>query len=206
MTGEPTVTPSLPPPLDQDVWDEAATKYAIESLDRVRGSAEKWVGTISTLVGVFGTVMVIGGPDAFTDIAAEGNRYGVFLALTVAAVLAGAAIILGALAAQASTRLWDNWNGATFAAYIAHNGNVAARQLAASRWLGAAAAAMVLGAALFGTWSSLDGSTTDSHNYVLVVTDTGIVTCGVLTSADGEVRIDGRSFTDVRQIIAVPEC
>jgi hypothetical protein len=199
-------SPPLPPPLDQGAWDEAATKYAIESLERVRGSAEKWVGTISTLVGLFGAVVVIGGPEALTDIGADGTRYAVFITLGVAAVLAGAAIILGALAAQASTRLWDNWNGTTFAAYIARNGNVAARQLAASRWLGAAAAAAVLGGGLLGTWSALDRPTTESDDHLLVVSDDGTVTCGTLTSSNGKLRLDLRPVADVRQVIVVPKC
>jgi hypothetical protein len=209
MTRDPAQVPPgspLPPPLDQSSWDEAATEYAIQSVERLRESAEKWVGTISTLVGLFGTVVVIGGPDALTEITPAGRRYGVFAALSVAAVLAGFAIILGALAAQSSTRLWDNWNGATFAAYVAHNGSVAARKLAASRWLGASAAALVLGAGLFATWSGLDPDEGESDANVLLVAEDGTALCGTLTSVDGELRVDGRPVVGVEQAIVVPSC
>jgi hypothetical protein len=200
------VTAPLPPPLDQADWDKAATEYAVGSLDRVRATAEKWVGTISTLMGLFGTVVIFAGPETFSDITGEALRAGLLIALALAAVLAGAAIVLGALAAQGSTRPWDNWNGATYAAYITQNGNTAARQLAASRWLGAGASAVVLGAGLVATGSSLDSSSTESEAYVLVVTRDGTAACGRLTSENGNVRVGGQEVADIRDVTLVPEC
>jgi hypothetical protein len=200
------VTSPLPPPLDQDAWDEAATEYAIESLTRIRSAAEKWVGTISALMGIFGTVFLVGGPATMIDVGSRGQQQAVFFVLALAAGLAAAGIILGGLAAQGRTREWDNWNGATFAAYIAHNGGVAARQLAASRWLGAAAAAFVLGGGLFGVWSSMSGQSALSVDHVVVVLRNGAVVCVDVAAPTGGVRTDGSKPRQPQHVAPVRRC
>jgi hypothetical protein len=198
---------ALPPPPDQDAWDEAATAYAVDSLTRIRASAEKWVGTIGTLLGLFGTLVVVAGPEALTDVSDPRRQTHLLVAFGVAGGLAAAAIVVGSLAAQGSTKLWDDWNGETFAAYLLTNGNTAAAQLSWSRWLGTAAAFLVFAAGLYGASGQVgrpepSAATTD----VLVVAADGTVACGVLDVEDGSLRVAGRAVDGVRQVEAVSAC
>jgi hypothetical protein len=194
-----------PPPLDQSEWDSAATQWAVGSLDRIRSSAEKWVGTVSTLVGVFGTVVIFAGPTAFSELQPPAARYAVFILLAVASLAAGAAILLGALAAQGSSKLVDNWGGATFASYTLTQGNAAAVKLVWSRWLGSIAAAIVLAAGLAGVFLGL-GDKPSAPTSVIVITDHGAYCGALVTDADGSTTVAGKNLDHVVQILEVSRC
>jgi hypothetical protein len=208
MSGPPGAPdPSaLPPPLDQDKWDEAAQDFAIQTLTRVRTTAEKWTGTIGVLLGAFGASAVFVSPQALGQSLPRPLTVVVYTCLILVSLLAISAISFGALAAQGGIpRAWDNWNGDTYAAYVIGNAGKAAGQLRLSRWLGAAAAALVfvLGCAVLADKLAEPGRQT---SYV-VVFDNGYVACGTLSKdAQGTAAVGGQALHGVRQITEVSAC
>ena len=196
----------LPQPADQPEWDKAASEFERTTLTAVRGTADKWVGTISTILGVFGTVFVFAGPDTLAAIKPEQARTTVFIALAFAALLALGAIVAGAFAAQGIPKEWDNWNGSTYRAYVKKNTKTAASLLKFSRWLGIAAAVIVIGTALWATYQSLP-SPPGTGTRAIVITETGEARCGVLTTSDaGAVLIDGDTVDGVVRVTVVDDC
>lgn len=185
--------------------DEEAAKLARGSVDAIRGSAEKWVGTISTLVGVFGTVFIFAGPDALAKLKPESLREFVFWALAIAALLAFGAILTGALAAQGVPKHWAAWNGSALRAYVVKEGKSARELLTASRWLGSIAAVIVLAGGLIATYQTLSDPAS-SPTKALVVTDDGTVICGVLAAGDdGTTKVAGQTV-NAREITIVSAC
>ncbi len=190
------------------MWEEAANAFAVGSLDRIRTSAEKWTATIGTLIGLFGAVVIVGGPKSLADVASESLRPWIFWLLALAAVTSGVAIVLGAFAAQGLSRpIWDNWGADTFAAYVATNGTTADRQLVASRILGIAAAVLILLGGLLAAWSSLGASTSGKAPHAVVVRSDGNAVCGVVGARrDGALTIGGKTVVGVVQLVPVSSC
>jgi hypothetical protein len=198
--------PALPPPLDQDKWDDAARDFAIQTLTRVRATAEKWTGTISVLLGAFGASAVFVSPQTLGQSLPHPLTVVVYACLILVSLLAVAAISFGALAAQGGIpRAWDNWNGDTYAAYIIDNAGKAAGQLRLSRWLGGAAAVLVftIGCAVLATKLA---EPTKQTSYVAVF-DNGDVACGTLSkNAQGTTAVGGQALHGVRQLTEVSAC
>ena len=198
--------PALPPPLDQDKWDDAARDFAIQTLTRVRATAEKWTGTISVLLGAFGASAVFVSPQTLGQSLPHPLTVVVYACLILVSLLAVAAISFGALAAQGGIPCaWDNWNGDTYAAYIIDNAGKAAGQLRLSRWLGGAAAVLVftIGYAVLATKLA---EPTRQTSYVAVF-DNGDVACGTLSkNAQGTTAVGGQALHGVRQLTEVSAC
>jgi hypothetical protein len=197
-----------PPPLDQAEWDKAATDWAIGSLDLLRDTAEKWLGSLSTLIGLFGAVVIIGGPETLADIQPRDARPWIFGALVVASLLAGTAVLFGAFAAQGlSFPTVDGWNGDAFAAYQLNAGETTVRQLLISRVCGILAAALVLGAGLTAAGLSLvPRDVPVDEQYAAVVTADGESRCGLISSINGQLAVSGQVVKGAVQIVPVAGC
>jgi hypothetical protein len=205
LPGAPDLS-GLPPPLDQDKWDDAARDFAIQTLTRVRATAEKWTGTISVLLGAFGASAVFVSPQTLGQSLPRPLTVVVYACLILVSLLAVAAISFGALAAQGGIpRAWDNWNGDRYAAYVIGNAGKAAGQLRLSRWLGGTAAVLVFTIG----WAVLAdklAEPTRQTSYV-VVFDNGDVACGTLSKdAQGTTTVGGQSLHGVRQLTEVSAC
>jgi hypothetical protein len=99
-------------------WQTEAEEGAHASLATVRTTATGWASSVSALLGIFGTVAVIKGPDAFKDIGTPTGWYvlGLFAGATI---LAGAAVLLAAIAAQGTPQRLDRADGWAWKAFHA---------------------------------------------------------------------------------------
>ena len=202
-----TPSPAPPPPPDADVWEKAAEDFYIGSLDKVRGSAEKWCGTVATLLGLFGTVAIVSGPTELAKIPEAWLRTTVIVLIVVAGLAAGLAVVVGAFAAQGVPKERTNWNGETYRAYVVGHSNSARIQLLISRAAGIGAACTVFAGGvllLIGANGAVGAKTPSSE--VVVVTRTGEIRCGELARKAGRVTVDGKSVQDVVRVVAVAKC
>lgn len=196
----------LPPPLDQGAWDDAALEFATQTLTRVRGTAEKWTGTISLLLGVFGSSAVFLPPASLAQSLPRPLTIIVYIGLLVVSLLALGAIGFGASAAQGGIpRSWDGWDGEVFAAYVIDNAGRAVSRLRWSRYLGGAAAVIVFAIGWAVVIERLSAPA-KLATYVVVL-ETGEVACGPLgREATGTLTLGGTTLLGVRQLTAVPSC
>lgn len=83
-------------PLDADdrKWDSEADELRHKSLSNVRGVAEKWLGSIATVLGIIATILLIQGPEKLTDLKSADPESVVVLSL-----VAGVAAIVGLVSA-----------------------------------------------------------------------------------------------------------
>jgi hypothetical protein len=195
----------IPSPPDQAAWDKAEVDFRIGSLAAVRSAAEKWTATIGTLLGLFGVVAVIGGPGELKDIASADDRSTVLTLTIWAGVLAGVAVLAGAIAAQGAP--WKTWSsgGTSYRAYVKSRAQVSTWLLWVSRGLGVLAAGLVFAAGLVALNSAV-ASKPASATTVLVVTEGGELRCGALGEQNGGVTVDGQVVSDVREVMVVDSC
>jgi hypothetical protein len=132
----------IPPPPDQARWDEASEQFRLNLLTNVQASAGVWSGAIAALLGLFGTVALVTGPNDITKLDSA-IRITVISMTIVAGVLAGVALILATMAQQLPSVSSENWNGSVYRAYVVRNAETARRQLNFARILGVLAAADV---------------------------------------------------------------
>ncbi|MGY1778414.1 hypothetical protein ACI8AV_21390 [Geodermatophilus sp. SYSU D00804] len=194
----------LPPPLDQAEWDKAAMDHAANSLVRIRTSAGTWVGTLTAVLGLFGGVTLVTGPRALADLG-EGERIAVLIVVGLAGLVGATGIVIGSLAAQGTAKLWEDWSGDTFAAYLIQNGKSAATRLTVSRWLGVVAAALVFSAGMYVAFGQVL-TAGQGQTIVIAVSEDGIARCGPVEVADGELRVGGEAVGAVRSVHVVPRC
>jgi hypothetical protein len=134
--------PDIPRPPDQAKWDDAAEQFQLDVLSKVQASAAVWSGAIGTLLGLFGSVALVTGPN---DISKFGpNLKPAIIVLTVVAgICAAVALVLATTAQQLPSVHSENWNGTVYRAYIVRTAETARQQLNLARILGVAAADVV---------------------------------------------------------------
>jgi hypothetical protein len=130
----------IPPPPDQPKWDDAADKFRLEILSSAQASAGVWSGAIATLLGLFGTVALVTGPNDISKLGPN-VRIAVITMTITAGVLAGVALILTTIAQQLPSVRSENWTGSVYRDYVVHHAEKTRRQLNIARILGIAAAA-----------------------------------------------------------------
>jgi hypothetical protein len=178
----------LPPPLDQPVWEKAAVDAAVAQLANIRAAAEKWAGTVGTLLGLFGTVAVVTGTDALAKIPNENTRQILYNILVWAGILAGLSILAASIAATQTFTKSKNWNGDALRAKVAGASMPALIELWISRVTGVAAAALVFIVGATGLHSAIAKPANQGSSVLVVYTD-GTVRCGVLGA--GGSTVDG---------------
>ncbi len=173
---------------DDKRWESEATDAVHGALKAVQGTATAWAATITTLLGVGGTVAAVKGPDAFSKLTpATGNL--VFWLSVLTALLASAAILFAALAAQGTPRRVQGLDGATLKKLTADGAARASRLLRFSR-AGALVAASALLLAVGIAWHAGIASSEPSSSSALVETSDGAVRCGQLhASSDGTIAL-----------------
>jgi hypothetical protein len=143
MSSNDTTPPDdIPPPPDQAKWDEAAEQFRLNLFTNVQASAGVWSGAIAALLGLFGTVALVTGPNDITKLDPD-IRITVIAMTIVAGVLAGVALILATMAQQLPSVSSENWNGSVYRAYVVRNAETARWQLNFARILGILAASDV---------------------------------------------------------------
>lgn len=206
MSAEPPEGAPLPAPPDQRLWEEAAAKAALGQLDAVRAAAEKWTGTVTALLGIFGTVAVVGGGGDIVDVPAD-QRGTVAVLVAVAGVGALVSIVTGALAAQGIRfSRHGNWNGDALRATVTERAPTAAALLNVSRASGIIAAVLVFVVGFLPLAASAEPGE-ERGATVLVVTTDGALRCGELgADAAGAVTLGGASLDGVAQVHVVDAC
>jgi hypothetical protein len=146
MPNEPSPPGDLPPPPDQAEWDDAAQEFMMRSLADVQQSAERWSTALGGLLGLFGTVAVVAGPDDITEVTAGLWRGAVVGVIILAGLGAGAALWLAVLAQLRPSPNSNNWTGGAYQAYVISKSRRGAAYLNVSRALGLAATGLVFAA------------------------------------------------------------
>ena len=142
----PEPPPDLPPPPDQAEWDEAAQAFLLSSLADVQASAERWSTALGGLLGLFGTIAVVTGPDKIADVSDGWWEFAVTSLIVVAGLGAGVALYLAAVAQMRPTPNTDNWNGTAYQAYVIGRSQRAGAYLNLSRVLGVVATGLLFAA------------------------------------------------------------
>ena len=204
----PQSRPHQPGPPDAAEWDKAAVTFATEQLTRVRASATAWIGTVGTLLGLFGAVAVIGGTGKLADVPSPALRWVVVGLVAVAGPLAGASVVTGVRAAHgASLQTTDNWGGSAYRAAVVMNTGDALDWLRWARWTGVAAALTVFVIGLLGLISVAAQPKPAGTTTAVVVDQIGTASCGPIgRTADGRLTLNGKPIGSVRDITPVTAC
>lgn len=205
---EPQSRPHEPGPPDAAEWDKAAVAFATEQLTRVRASATAWIGTVGTLLGLFGAVAVVGGATKLADVPSPALRWVIVGLVAFAGLLAGGSIVASVRVAQgASLRTSDNWSGSAYRAAVVRNTNDALDWLRWARWTGLAAALTVFAIGLLGLISVAAQPTPKATTTAVVVDQGGAAVCGPIgRTADGRLTVNGTPVGDVRDVTVVAAC
>lgn len=145
-TPEPPPPDDLPLPPDQAEWDEAAQKFMLQSLADVRDSAERWSTALGGLLGLFGTVALVTGPDRIGDVSDGLWEAAVIGLIILAGITGGIALYLAAVTQIRPSPSSEHWDGSAYQAYVIRNSERGARYLNISRVLGIAAAVLIFAA------------------------------------------------------------
>jgi hypothetical protein len=196
----------------EEYWEQRATELSRTSLDTVRTSATAWAATTTALLGVFGTVAVIKGPDSIAKL--KGTSQTVVTVLIVAAsVLAFVSVLATARASRGPAKRFTPLNGLKLKKWTRDNASDAHRDLTIGRVTGVLAALLVLAAGIVGTVAEARTQTTPSGASFLVRTTDGALQCGVLgRSGTGLELVDGSGTklldlsSEVAEVTAVTSC
>jgi hypothetical protein len=134
--------PDLPLPDDHLDWDKAAKEFQQSVLDKVQASAGIWAGSITALLGLFGSVALVSGPSEIAKLSDLLQVIAV-VATVVAGGLAAAAVIFATQAQELPDVKSENWNGNAYRVYVAQGALRARAKLAFARVLGMSAAAIL---------------------------------------------------------------
>jgi len=209
MTGEPSARPIPPSPLDQAKWDEAAIAFDLERLIFIRTSAEKWAESLTTLIGVFGVVAIIGGTDKLKDIDSAALRVLVIGLVIVAGIAASWSVLQSAKIARGGLPEDDtNWNGSRYREYVQTETKRAVRQLPRAQVAGVMAASLVFLVGIIGLIDATSPAASTSASTVVIINADGQMRCGALsTQDDGTVVLaDQPELGEVQQALMVEEC
>jgi hypothetical protein len=201
--GTPDFRPVEPRTTYDQAWDKAAADTLVGQLSSVRGTAEKWAGTVTALVGVFSTVAVVTGADALEDLSQQ-TRIVVVALIVLAGLAALASIWKSAAAAQGSFTRLTNWNGDSFRDASNTKIGQAITDLNRSRVAGVVAAALVFVVSVISLVAGA-APTASSPTNVLVIDD-GVLRCGALGTVDGIASVAGTPVTAASQVTVVSGC
>jgi len=205
---EPQSRVHEPGPPDAVEWDKAAVAFATEQLSRVRASATAWIGTVGTLLGLFGAVAVVSGTTKLADVPSPALRWVIVGLVAIAGGLAGASIVTGVRAAHgASLRTSDNWSGSAYRAAVVKNTGEALDWLRWARWTGLGAALTVFAIGLLGLIGVAAQPKPTATTNAVVVDQGGSATCGPIgRTADGRLTVNGTPIENVRDVTPVTAC
>src|SRR5947209_7437330 len=170
-------------------WYQIAQQTKLNALSEIRGSAEKWGGTIGALTGVFSIVALIKGREDITALTTAGQAI-VGILLLLALLLAFLATLFAAFAAQGIpiTTLAAN-NPRAFQRQYENQARMAGQWLHWSRLL-VAPATLCLALAIGFTWFGPTKAAVPGHTVVIATEKSGAVLCGdVLSKKNGDVYI-----------------
>lgn len=164
-------------------WQAKLDDLGRTELDTVRSTAAKWQGTISALLGIFGTVAFVSGNQTIEKLspsAAAAAKLGV----TVAVVLAVGAVLSATYAAQGIPRQREAPDWIWLATQLRKQAGRGLVALRCSQILALAAVLVVVAGSLLVLWNS-ESKTAAQPASVLMRLANGSVVCGSVVSQRG---------------------
>jgi hypothetical protein len=177
-------------------WQGKLDELDRTQLDTVRATAAKWQGTISTLLGVFGTVAFVTGANTIEKLAPDDADTARF-AVTAAAALALGAVLSATYAAQGLPRRHKNPDWPWLEKQSREQAGKALTWLRVSQVLAILAVGLVVVGSVVVLWSSPAKQAAPPANALVRVAD-GSVRCGAVTTSDGTVGVKFPDGTTVR--------
>jgi hypothetical protein len=176
-------------------WEEEAIEVRHKALDNARATATSWGESIGLILAAFTTAAFLKGPEALTDIPADGFTLTAFgwtyepATTVVNVILAGAltlalALAFAALAAQGTPGWTAQLTGRIYAVKSADATRASIRYLKLSRWATVGAATLILlGMAM--AWTAQLQKPGGTSTTSAIVSAGGRSICGLLTTAAG---------------------
>jgi hypothetical protein len=191
MAGSVSITPGPPATISDAKWEERAEELSFDALPNVRATAEKWAGTIATVLAIFGIVTLVKGPQDVTKVEGSfwlaANETWTIVLLGIAVACAVLATLLAASAAYGQPADF-RFVGEEVRRLYREEARSAASKLRTSRRL-AVAAVIFLAVAVGVTWLNTPQQPA-TLSKTLVVDKTGIRACGDLQAGRGGGVID----------------
>ena len=186
------VSAGEPATISDAKWEQRAEELSFQALPNVRSIAEKWTGTIASILAIFGIVTLVKGPEDVTKV--EGSLFGVayetwvLILLGLAVFCAVAATVSAASAAYGQPKDL-RFVGEEVRRLYRDDAKNAAKKLRISRWLSLAAVTS-LALAVGITWLKTPEQPAEVGK-ILVIGKSGIRACGELQASrgGGNVRI-----------------
>ncbi len=165
---------------EDDYWQSQVIQLHHDSLKNVRDTAAKWQATISALLALFGSAAFLKGADTFASLGLSAPWPVVLLAIIIVAViLAFAAVLLSAYAAQGLPSIIKGLTGGQLEQQTISTAKRATKALTIGRALGLAATLLILmGATAVLTVSAFRPA--DTSVSAIVKRPNGGVFCGTL--------------------------
>lgn len=176
-----------------EYWEQRANDLSRTSLDTVRASATAWAATTTTLVGVFGTVAVVKGPDTLGELAGGGRDAVTGLVIGAAAV-AFVSVLATAFASRGPTKRYSPLNGLHLKLWTIETTRQARTALIIGQVTAIVAALCVLAAGVTAAVAPGSGAASSNTSY-LVRTSGGALQCGVLARAGTKLVLENGSGT-----------
>lgn len=194
-----------------EYWEERAADASRTSLDTVRASATAWAATTTTLIGVFGAVAVVKGPDTLSGL--TGVTRGLVTGLVIgAAVIASASVLATAYASRGPMKRFAALTGLQLSIWTKQTTRKAHRGLLVGQATAVAAAVCILAAGITAAVGT-GGSAPSSDTSYLVRTTGGALECGVLAQSGGKLALENAAgavvlnlSSGVATVTQVPSC
>jgi hypothetical protein len=179
-------------PSAAEYWEQRATELSRTSLETIRASATAWAGTTTALLGVFGSVAIVKGPDTIS--ALDGTSRDIVTGLVIgAAVVASASVLATGYASRGPTKRYAPLTGLRLAAWTMRTSRSAHRALLIGQVTGLAAALLVLAAGITAAVSGTGGGSVPAAQAFLIRTSDGALQCGVLKRSGGHLMLADNS-------------
>jgi hypothetical protein len=184
---------------EERYWAHRLEEFQAKSLSDIHAAAEKWAGTISSLVGIFGIAGLIKGRDEI-DKLSENTKLAVAILVGIALLLAFIAIYKAAKAAQGVTS--EVTTVAEFREKYEQAAKDAANNLNWSRRL-VIPATLSLAVAVGVTWFG-PAKDAEEKAAVVVVAKGGAASCGNLVDQGGSLSLEtDTGVTPIRDAVSV---
>lgn len=164
-------------------WQAKLDDLSRTELDTVRSTAAKWQGTISTLLGIFGTVAFVSGNQTIEKLSPTTATF-TKIAVTVAVTLAVGAVLTATYAALGLPRRRESVDWAWLEKQSI---NQAVRALVALRWsqgLALGAVFVVIAGSLLMLWNSEPQAAPPATSVLVRLPDDSLL-CGTLVEQQG---------------------
>jgi hypothetical protein len=192
-------------------WEREADELRHTGLKAARDAAAGWEKSIASVLGVFTVVAFIKGPEALKDL---DDTVGVIVVVVVlsAAICAIVATVCAALASQGSVHKLQRLDGVALRDFNRDAAKKVGDLLWASRFMALLAAFLILVGMAVAWFSTVGGSSEASPAHVVLVSDKGTLSCGVLRTEDNSITLSpdgtapGVPVPTVAQIVPVSAC